>query len=118
MQDIPRHPGDSLGDREVEHWVVFIPGILELAAMDRVDNGPRVPILTPQTYLREMRLPTPYAPPFHPVLMSHALASCAFIFSASMVAYLTGCHTKKGAPKHAEKVAWGSVMPSIITPML
>ena len=33
------------------------------------------------------------------------------IFSASSSAYLAGCHTIKGAPKQAEKVAVGSLMP-------
>ena len=40
----------------------------------------------------------PPAPPSQPVLRSHAVAECSVSFSASIVAYLAGCHTRKGSP--------------------
>ena len=50
-------------------------------------------------------------PPVQPVLTNHALVPCSSIFSASMEAYFMGCHNRKAPPKHALKVASGSVMP-------
>ena len=43
--------------------------------------------------------------------MSHAVAPWRSILCASMAAYFVGCHTMKAEPKHAEKVASGSVTP-------
>ena len=40
----------------------------------------------------------PPAPPSQPVLRSQAVAECSVSFSASIVAYLAGCHTRKGSP--------------------
>ena len=45
------------------------------------------------------------------MLISHAVVPWRSIFSASMAAYLVGCHTMKAEPKQAEKVASGSVTP-------
>src|SRR5260370_6146911 len=53
----------------------------------------------------------PYPPPVQPVLTSHTRASCARILTASNSAYLLGCHTRNGPPKHAENVAVGSFTP-------
>jgi hypothetical protein len=47
----------------------------------------------------------------HPVLTSQAEVPWRSIFSASMAAYFMGCHIRKAPPKHALKVASGSVMP-------
>ncbi len=58
-----------------------------------------------------MRFPAPYAPPLQPVFTSHTRDPCSRIFAASSSAYLLGCHTKNGPPKHGENVAWGSVTP-------
>ena len=58
-----------------------------------------------------MRLPTPWPPPLHPVFTSHTREPCFRIFAASSSAYLLGCHTRNGPPKHGEKVACGSVTP-------
>ena len=55
-----------------------------------------------------------HLPPDQPVLTSHPVAPCFCIFSASMAAYLVGCSIMKAAPKHAEKVACGSLMPSSV----
>src|SRR5690625_7498715 len=64
-----------------------------------------------RVYLSLIRFPTPYPPPLQPVLTSHALTLFSRIFSASISAYLVGCHTRNGAPKHAEKTGLGSVTP-------
>jgi hypothetical protein len=61
-----------------------------------------------------IRFPAPNAPPLHPVLTSQARAPCFFIFSASNSAYLLGCQTRKGPPKHGEKVADGSFTPTSV----
>ena len=55
-----------------------------------------------------------YLPPDHPVFTSHAVVPCFFILSASMAAYFVGWSIIKAAPKHAEKVAWGSFIPSSV----
>lgn len=47
----------------------------------------------------------------HPVLTSQAEVPWRSIFCASMAAYFMGCHIRKAPPKHALKVASGSVMP-------
>mmetsp|Transcript_57142 Transcript_57142/g.156923 ORF Transcript_57142/g.156923 Transcript_57142/m.156923 type:complete len:215 (-) Transcript_57142:898-1542(-) len=49
-----------------------------------------------RVYLSGQRLPL--APPTHPVLSSHAVAWCCSSLAASIVAYLTGCHTRNGSP--------------------
>ena len=64
--------------------------------------------------LRLMRLPVPYAPPLQPVLTSQTRAWCCFIFAASSSAYLFGCQTRNGPPKHGENVACGSVTPTSV----
>ena len=58
-----------------------------------------------------MRAPVPYGPPVHPVLTSHTRAWCRAIFSPSIAAYRPGGSGRNGAPKHALKVALGSVTP-------
>src|SRR5687768_1027091 len=58
-----------------------------------------------------MRLPVPYAPPLQPVLISHTFDLCSLSSLPSISAYLVGCHTRNTAPKHALKVACGSVTP-------
>ena len=58
-----------------------------------------------------IRVPVPYGPPVHPVLTSQTRASCFEIRSPSMRAYTPGWRGRNGAPKHAEKVACGSVTP-------
>src|SRR5688572_14798245 len=58
-----------------------------------------------------MRLPVPYAPPLQPVLISHTFDLCSWSKLPSISAYLVGCHTRNTAPKHALKVACGSVTP-------
>mmetsp|Transcript_19633 Transcript_19633/g.46862 ORF Transcript_19633/g.46862 Transcript_19633/m.46862 type:complete len:207 (+) Transcript_19633:184-804(+) len=65
-----------------------------------------------------MRRPTPMGPPVQPVLTSHATVPCAVIRSASMPAYLYGCHTRNPLPKHAEKLACGSHSPLSLRPTL
>lgn len=50
-------------------------------------------------------------PQAHPVLTSQAEVPCFSIFCASMAAYFMGCHIRKAPPKHALKVASGSVTP-------
>lgn len=55
-----------------------------------------------------------YLPPDQPVLTSHPVAPCFFIFSANMAAYLVGWSIIKAAPKHAENVACGSFIPSSV----
>jgi hypothetical protein len=55
-----------------------------------------------------------YLPPDQPVLTSHPVAPYFCIFSASMAAYLVGWSMMKAAPKQAEKVACGSLMPSSV----
>ena len=67
-----------------------------------------------RVFLRLMRLPIPYPPPLQPVFTSQTRALCCFIFAASSSAYLLGCHTRKGPPKQAEKVACGSVTPTSV----
>src|SRR6516225_2943169 len=61
-----------------------------------------------------IRLPTPCAPPLQPVLISQTRALCCRIFAASSSAYLFGCHTRNGPPKHGEKVADGSFTPTSV----
>ena len=61
-----------------------------------------------------IRLPTPYPPPLQPVLTSQTRALCCFIFAASSSAYLLGCHTRNGPPKHGENVADGSFTPTSV----
>src|SRR5690348_6397780 len=58
-----------------------------------------------------MRLPTPGGPPDQPVLTSQTWALCWRTFSASNSAYLFGCQTRNGPPKHGLNVACGSVTP-------
>src|SRR5687767_13177082 len=58
-----------------------------------------------------MRFPVPYAPPLHPVLISHTFDLCCSRSLPSISAYFVGGHTRKTAPKHALKVACGSVTP-------
>src|SRR5215204_3371624 len=60
------------------------------------------------------RFPTPYEPPLQPVLTSQTFALWLAIFSASSCAYLAGCQTRNGPPKHGEKVACGSVTPTSV----
>src|SRR3954451_15460556 len=61
-----------------------------------------------------MRLPVPNAPPLHPVLTSQTRDLCFLIFSASSSAYLLGCQTRNGPPKHGENVADGSLTPTSV----
>src|SRR6516225_6403819 len=61
-----------------------------------------------------MRLPTPWPPPLQPVLISQTRALCCFILAASSSAYLLGCQTRNGPPKHGEKVADGSFTPTSV----
>mmetsp|Transcript_40503 Transcript_40503/g.120825 ORF Transcript_40503/g.120825 Transcript_40503/m.120825 type:complete len:270 (-) Transcript_40503:1954-2763(-) len=68
----------------------------------------------PRVYFRLMREPTPNLPPTHPVLSSHTLTLCFFIFSASICAYFMGCHTRNTLPKQALNVACGSVTPTSV----
>jgi len=49
----------------------------------------------------------PLVPPTQPVFRSHAVALCCCNLSASIVAYLTGCHTKKGSPSAAGRGGGG-----------
>jgi hypothetical protein len=56
-----------------------------------------------------MRDPTPNPPPLQPVLTSQQCASYWRIFFARRSAYIVGGSTRKGAPKHVEKVACGSL---------
>ena len=58
-----------------------------------------------------MRSPVPYGPPVQPVFTSQQRTSCLAIFSPSICAYTVGGSVMNGAPKHAENVATGSVMP-------
>src|SRR5699024_2310757 len=58
-----------------------------------------------------MRFPTPYGPPVHPVLTKKTFTRWFSIFSPSIFAYVIGESGKNGAPKQAENVASGSVMP-------
>src|SRR5207245_7842903 len=55
--------------------------------------------------------PPPSRPPVHPVSTSQHCTPCRAIFSPSSVAYTLGCSGRNGAPKQAEKVAFGSVTP-------
>ena len=64
-----------------------------------------------RVFLRLMRLPTPWPPPPQPVFTSQTRALCFVIFSASNSAYLLGCQTRNGPPKHGENVVCGSVTP-------
>src|SRR6516225_8840023 len=61
-----------------------------------------------------MRLPTPWPPPLQPVFTSQTLDLWPCIFSAKSPAYFMGCQTRKGPPKHGEKVACGSVTPTSV----
>src|SRR5262245_1890445 len=61
-----------------------------------------------------IRLPTPCAPPLHPVLTSQTRALCWRILLARSSAYLFGCHTRNGPPKHGENVAEGSFTPTSV----
>src|SRR5262249_30713000 len=67
-----------------------------------------------RVYASLIRLPTPWPPPLQPVLINHTRARCCFIFAASNSAYLLGCHTRNGPPKHGENVADGSFTPSSV----
>lgn len=55
-----------------------------------------------------------YLPPDQPVLTSQPVAPCFCIFSASIAAYLVGCSIMNAAPKQAENVAVGSLIPSSV----
>ncbi len=57
--------------------------------------------------LMEIRLPVP----FQPVLTRYACAPAACIRFTSTSAYWVGCSDRNAAPKQAEKVGVGSVMP-------
>lgn len=48
------------------------------------------------------------------MLTSHPVAPCFCIFSANMAAYFVGCNIMNAAPKQAEKVACGSLIPSSV----
>src|SRR5881227_4311419 len=61
-----------------------------------------------------IRFPVPWAPPLQPVLTSQTRALYCFIFAASNSAYLLGCQTRNGPPKHGENVADGSFTPSSV----
>ena len=56
-----------------------------------------------RVYLSLMREPVPYAPPDQPVLTSQVCAPCLRSFSASSSAYLVGCQTRNGPPKHGRE---------------
>src|ERR1043165_1359933 len=73
-----------------------------------------MPSIIERVCLRLMRLPLPYAPPAQPVFTSQTRALCFFIFAASNSAYLLGCQTRNGPPKHGENVACGSVTPTSV----
>ncbi|BBH07086.1 hypothetical protein Prudu_018909 [Prunus dulcis] len=49
-----------------------------------------------------------------PVFTSHPVAPCVCIFSANIAAYLVGCSIRNAAPKQAENVAVGSLIPSSV----
>src|SRR6476620_10712874 len=67
-----------------------------------------------RVFFKLMRLPTPYPPPPQPVLTSQTRALCFCILSASSSAYLLGCQTRNGPPKHGENVADGSFTPTSV----
>ena len=60
---------------------------------------------------RRIRSPTPYGPPLQPVFTSQHCTPCCAIFSPRSAAYTLGLSGRNGAPKQAEKVAFGSVTP-------
>ncbi len=63
---------------------------------------------------KSIRWPSPYRPSTHPVFTRNAVLPCASIFRPRISAYAVGCNSKKGAPKHAENVAFGSVIPTSV----
>ena len=63
--------------------------------------------MIPRVSRIEIRLPVP----FQPVLTKYALAPVFSIFLTNSSAYLVGCNDKKAAPKQAENVGVGSVIP-------
>ena len=56
-----------------------------------------------RVFLREIRSPSPYTPPIHPVLTNQTDAPLCSIRFAKSCAYLLGCQTKKAAPKQSEE---------------
>jgi hypothetical protein len=65
-------------------------------------------------YIKCVNCQAAYLPPDQPVLTSHPVAPCFCIFSDSMAAYLVGCIIINAAPKQAENVACGSLIPSSV----
>ena len=63
--------------------------------------------IIPRVSLIEIRLPVP----FHPVFTKYAFAPVLSIFLTSSSAYFVGCNDRNAAPKQAEKVGVGSVIP-------
>ena len=63
--------------------------------------------MIPRVSRMEIRLPVP----FQPVLTRYAFAPTAFILFTSSSPYFVGWSERNAAPKHAEKVGVGSVMP-------
>ena len=61
-----------------------------------------------------IRSPVPYGPPVQPVLTSQTGTSSRSRRSISMCAYSPGWRGMNGAPKHAEKVAFGSLIPTSV----
>ena len=67
----------------------------------------RMASMMPLVSLIEIRLPVP----FQPVFTRYALAPDFFMRLTSSSPYLVGCSDRKAAPKQAEKVGVGSVIP-------
>ena len=63
--------------------------------------------IIPRVSLIELRLPVA----LHAVFTKYAFAPVLSIFLTSSSAYFVGCNDRNAAPKQAEKVGVGSVIP-------
>lgn len=60
---------------------------------------------------KSILFPVPYLPPFQPVLTNQQLVWFYYIFWLNISAYTLGCNGKNAAPKQAENVLYGSIIP-------
>ena len=67
-----------------------------------------------RVWLMFIRSPVPYGPPVQPVFTSQTGTWYWSSRSPSMAAYSCGWRGRNGAPKPAEKVAFGSLMPTSV----
>lgn len=92
-------PGNSVGTSKSKYGICLVGAL----SMEPSKMASMIPLVS----FMEIRLPVP----FQPVLTKYAFAPAFSIFLTNSSAYFVGCSERNAAPKHAEKVGVGSVIP-------